>query len=121
MEVMDTGPGIPPRERQRVRERFVRLAGQNTPGSGLGLSIVDELAEHLGAELTLDDGPTGECGVARSVSSIALRLSSRCMLRPGGCASCITALACRLQAVQRHACCRRQANKAMVGWRRWLY
>ena len=59
MEVMDTGPGIPLRERQRVRERFVRLAGQNTSGSGLGLSIVDELAERLGAELTLDDSPLG--------------------------------------------------------------
>ncbi|MDO6786403.1 ATP-binding protein [Cobetia marina] len=59
MEVMDNGPGIPPRERQRVRERFVRLAGQNTSGSGLGLSIVDELAERLGAELTLDDSPLG--------------------------------------------------------------
>ncbi|AOM01230.1 ATP-binding protein [Cobetia marina] len=59
LEVMDTGPGIPARERQRVRERFVRLAGQNTSGSGLGLSIVDELAERLGAELTLDDSPLG--------------------------------------------------------------
>ncbi|TVU67477.1 ATP-binding protein [Cobetia crustatorum] len=59
MEVLDTGPGIPLRERERVFERFVRLAGQKTQGSGLGLSIVRELAERLGADLTLSDSPLG--------------------------------------------------------------
>lgn len=59
MEVSDTGPGIPLRERERVFDRFVRLAGQKTQGSGLGLSIVRELAERLGAELTLSESPLG--------------------------------------------------------------
>lgn len=59
MEVADTGPGIPLRERERVFERFVRLAGQKTQGSGLGLSIVRELAERLGAELALKESPLG--------------------------------------------------------------
>ncbi|QQK64428.1 hypothetical protein F8A90_10065 [Cobetia sp. cqz5-12] len=59
MEVADTGPGIPLRERERVFERFVRLAGQKTQGSGLGLSIVRELAERLGAELALKESSLG--------------------------------------------------------------
>ena len=59
LEVADTGPGIPLRERERVFERFVRLAGQKTQGSGLGLSIVRELAERLGAELALKESPLG--------------------------------------------------------------
>nr|WP_282460291.1 ATP-binding protein [Cobetia sp. 1CM21F] len=59
MEVADTGPGIPLRERERVFERFVRLAGQKTQGSGLGLSIVRELAGRLGAALALKESPLG--------------------------------------------------------------
>ncbi|WP_110674371.1 ATP-binding protein [Salinicola sp. RZ23] len=55
IEIADTGPGIPPQERERVFERFVRLAGQKTSGSGLGLSIVKELVERLDGEIRLDE------------------------------------------------------------------
>lgn len=55
IEIADSGPGIPAAERQRVFERFVRLAGQRTSGSGLGLSIVQELAERLGGDIRLDE------------------------------------------------------------------
>ena len=55
IEIADSGPGIPVAERERVFERFVRLAGQRTSGSGLGLSIVQELAERLGGEIRLDE------------------------------------------------------------------
>ena len=40
--VTDSGPGIPAEERVRVFQRFYRLEGsRSTPGSGLGLSLVE--------------------------------------------------------------------------------
>ena len=55
--VTDQGPGIPVEERQRVMSRFTRLAGNNAPGSGLGLSIALRIAQLHDAKLTLADGP----------------------------------------------------------------
>jgi signal transduction histidine kinase len=57
--VADTGPGIPAHERATVLHRFYRLAGQETQGSGLGLSIVARIAELHGAQLELADGENG--------------------------------------------------------------
>ncbi|MCR9270291.1 MAG: sensor histidine kinase [Henriciella sp.] len=50
ISVEDTGPGIPETDLQRVKERFVRLDDARTlPGSGLGLALVDAVAElHAG-------------------------------------------------------------------------
>ncbi|KPP80705.1 MAG: Sensor protein basS/pmrB [Oceanicaulis sp. HLUCCA04] len=63
LSVTDTGPGIAPEERPRVLERFVRLeASRNLPGVGLGLSLVQAIAEVHGAELSLDDGPGASNG-----------------------------------------------------------
>lgn len=59
LEISDTGPGIPPAMRERVFERFVRLAGASQPGSGLGLSIVRQIVEMHGASITLGDAPNG--------------------------------------------------------------
>jgi two-component system sensor histidine kinase TctE len=57
LEIEDDGPGIPPAERQKVFERFYRIARQNGPdGSGLGLSIVRVLVERMGASVELGDG-----------------------------------------------------------------
>ncbi|NCW90226.1 MAG: two-component sensor histidine kinase [Rhodocyclales bacterium] len=55
--VSDQGPGIPVEERQRVLSRFTRLAGNDAPGSGLGLSIALRIAELHNATLELADGP----------------------------------------------------------------
>lgn len=44
LEVEDDGPGIPPAEREQVLERFYRVAATAGTGSGLGLSIVREIA-----------------------------------------------------------------------------
>jgi signal transduction histidine kinase len=49
--VTDTGPGIPPAEREDVFRPFVSENGQ---GTGLGLAISRELAQALGGSLRLD-------------------------------------------------------------------
>lgn len=59
LSVVDTGPGIPASERERVFNRFHRLAGQDKEGSGLGLSIVARIAERHGARISLTDGAGG--------------------------------------------------------------
>ncbi len=51
--VADSGPGIAVEERERVFDRFYRTLGSGVPGSGLGLSIVREVADAHGASVTL--------------------------------------------------------------------
>lgn len=58
-ELSDLGPGIPEKERERVFERFRRLPHCSGAGSGLGLSIVNRIAEQHGAEIHLGEGPSG--------------------------------------------------------------
>jgi len=62
LAVEDSGPGIPPDQRQRVLEPFYRApnaTAQSGPsGSGLGLAIVRAIAARHGGELTLDDSPS---------------------------------------------------------------
>jgi signal transduction histidine kinase len=56
--VTDTGPGIPAADRGRVFQRFYRLeSSRSTPGSGLGLSLVEAIAalHQVGIELTDND------------------------------------------------------------------
>jgi len=67
LAVTDSGPGIPLADRPRVTERFVRLeASRNSPGTGLGLSLVMAVAHFHGAELALEDNvPTGLKAVLR--------------------------------------------------------
>ena len=67
LSVADTGPGIPAADRPRVTERFVRLeASRNSPGTGLGLSLVAAVAHFHNAELVLEDNaPTGLKAVLR--------------------------------------------------------
>ncbi|HEY6399410.1 MAG TPA: HAMP domain-containing sensor histidine kinase [Solirubrobacteraceae bacterium] len=55
LTVEDDGPGIPPRIRQRVFERFVR-SGR---GSGLGLAIVRAVAESHGGTVALEPPASG--------------------------------------------------------------
>jgi len=51
--VNDNGPGIPEAELTRVSERFYRPIGTSASGSGLGLSIVNRIAEIHGASLRI--------------------------------------------------------------------
>jgi two-component system sensor histidine kinase TctE len=59
-EVEDSGPGIPPAERALVFDRFYRVLGTEQSGSGLGLSIVSEIASQHGATVAIDDAGTRE-------------------------------------------------------------
>lgn len=59
LSVTDDGPGIPANQREAVFGRFVRLEGAKVPGSGLGLSIVREVAGQHGASVALSDPPGG--------------------------------------------------------------
>src|ERR1700723_2028408 len=56
--VDDDGPGLSPAEREQVSQRGRRL-DETKPGSGLGLSIVIELAGLYGGVLTLGTAPIG--------------------------------------------------------------
>ncbi len=53
LSVNDNGPGIPEAELARVTERFYRPIGTSASGSGLGLSIVNRIAEIHGASLQI--------------------------------------------------------------------
>jgi two-component system OmpR family sensor kinase len=53
LSVEDSGPGIAPEERERVFDRFYRIAGSEAAGSGLGLAIIKSIAERHGARLAL--------------------------------------------------------------------
>jgi two-component system, OmpR family, sensor histidine kinase TctE len=59
LEVEDSGPGIPPAERERVRERFYRAAGSDGQSSGLGLAIVEEIARSHRARFDILDAHEG--------------------------------------------------------------
>ena len=64
--VQDNGPGIAPAERERVFERFYRL-DPTTAGSGLGLSIVREIAQNLKISLELTQPSTGSGLIVRLI------------------------------------------------------
>jgi signal transduction histidine kinase len=54
----DDGPGIPLDLRDRVPARGMR-ADEAVPGSGLGLSIANDLAQAYGGRMALNDSPAG--------------------------------------------------------------
>jgi signal transduction histidine kinase len=58
LAVEDDGPGLAPADRDQVLQRGERL-DETAPGSGLGLSIVDELARAYGGGVALSDSSLG--------------------------------------------------------------
>ena len=57
-EIWDSGPGVPPSERERIFERLVRLdhdRANDAGGSGLGLAIARGYARAHGGDLTCED------------------------------------------------------------------
>jgi signal transduction histidine kinase len=67
ISVRDTGPGIPPEDRQRIFERFVRRGSElrrETQGVGLGLAIVRHIVSAHRGRVWVDDTPgPGACFV----------------------------------------------------------
>ncbi len=62
VSVLDSGPGIPPAQRETVFRPFFRLEASRsaaTGGSGLGLAIARQLAENNGWKLELLPRPEG--------------------------------------------------------------
>ncbi len=60
--VEDDGPGIPADQIERVRERGVR-ADASMPGHGLGITVVQEMAELYGGELLISSSSLGGAAV----------------------------------------------------------
>ena len=59
IEVADTGPGIPPEERARIFDAFYQGAkphGGLVPGTGIGLSVVQEFVQAHGGAVEVVDG-----------------------------------------------------------------
>jgi signal transduction histidine kinase len=66
--VRDTGPGIPPEERERVFERGVRLSrDERVPGSGIGLAVVREIVAMHGGSVRAEGAPGGGTTVVVSL------------------------------------------------------
>ncbi|HKY52255.1 MAG TPA: HAMP domain-containing sensor histidine kinase, partial [Candidatus Limnocylindria bacterium] len=60
VSVRDHGPGIAPEDAPRVFDRFWRASNaRSLPGSGLGLSIVKDVAESHGGSVTLEHATGG--------------------------------------------------------------
>lgn len=81
VEIVDSGPGIPPDLLPRVCDRFFRIEGSDQEGSGLGLAIAKHAAERNRIDLHLDNRIERSGLVARvtfpegSVTKIAEKLS----------------------------------------------
>jgi signal transduction histidine kinase len=58
LTIEDDGAGLPPERREEVFKRGARL-DESAPGSGLGLSIVEELVRAYGGSISLDRSPRG--------------------------------------------------------------
>ena len=65
LTIDDSGPGIPPSERELIFDRF-RRAGETPGGAGLGLAIGDAIVRATGGQWTVADAPAG--GARMSVS-----------------------------------------------------
>lgn len=74
--VADTGPGIPEEEQRHLFERFQRGAGATTraqEGSGIGLSLAQELMHAIEGTLQVDSAPgAGTTFTARMPARMAL-------------------------------------------------
>ena len=62
--VSDDGPGIPPADRQRVFQAYVRGPGAAANGLGLGLALCKRIVEGHGGAISIGDRPGGGCRLA---------------------------------------------------------
>jgi CheY-like chemotaxis protein/anti-sigma regulatory factor (Ser/Thr protein kinase) len=59
-ECVDTGPGIPKNEQEKLFQRFVQRGG--APGTGLGLAIAKHLVDLTGGSIRFESDPTVRAG-----------------------------------------------------------
>jgi signal transduction histidine kinase len=59
LRVCDTGPGIPPGEREAIFDEFHRLHDGEAAGHGLGLATSRRIARLLGGDVMVQDAPGG--------------------------------------------------------------
>ena len=76
IEVVDSGPGIPPERRGFVFGEFARLEGETREGAGLGLAIARDLARLMGGDLRLLDRDGGAEAGAHFELSCTLPLAA---------------------------------------------
>lgn len=69
ISVVDNGLGVESQQLARLSERFYRPAGQSQSGSGLGLSIVNRIAELHGLSVTFANRLAPEVGFIATVST----------------------------------------------------
>lgn len=72
LRVEDSGPGLEPSQRERLGERFFRVAGSGASGSGLGWSIVRRIASVHGMTVRVE--------ASRQLGGLAVEVTSK----PGG-------------------------------------
>ena len=69
LKICDDGPGIPKEHQHRIFDKFYRIDNSLTsqqPGSGLGLSIAQQIMKDLGGDLCLEPlSPNGACFIIR--------------------------------------------------------
>jgi signal transduction histidine kinase len=57
IDVVDSGPGIPPGKLEEIFEEFSRLETGSTPGTGLGLTIARRISRLLGGDISAASEP----------------------------------------------------------------
>ena len=62
IRIRDFGPGIPEAELPHVKEKFYKGSSKER-GSGIGLSVCDEIITRMGGVLEITNAPDGEGGV----------------------------------------------------------
>lgn len=76
--VCDNGPGIPPKDRERVVQLMVRSdSARSTPGAGLGLALVKAVTDLHGAALTLGEAHKGSLEASSGTSGLRASIDFR--------------------------------------------
>ena len=68
LQIEDSGPGVAPSERDLIFQPFYRALGVEVDGSGLGLSIVQEIAQQHRATVSLEETHPGQTPVGARFS-----------------------------------------------------
>jgi signal transduction histidine kinase len=77
VQIADSGPGIPDTLLQRVFDRFFRIAGHETEGSGIGLAIVNAIAIRESAEIELSNRADRKGLIARASFNLYVSPASK--------------------------------------------